>query len=251
MAKKETVLKETVPKESPKERVTPKKAVKKEAAPQEAPKERVTPKKVVKNEAAPKEAPKERVTPKKVVKNEAAPQEAPKERVTPKKAVKNEAAPQEAPKERVTPKKVVKKEAAPQEAAKPVVKTSLLAHGVGRRKSAVARVWLKRGRGSLVVNDKEYVRYFDTELARRAAVLPFAVYPQATKYDVYANVSGGGLSAQADAIKLGIARALLEVNPEIRPLLRQHGLLTVDSRVKERKKYGQKAARRKFQFVKR
>ena len=205
---------------------------------------------MTKKETVLKEAPKKVATPKKAVAKEAAPKEAPKDKVAPKKAVTREAAPQEAPKEKVAPKKVVKKEA-PQEAAKPVVKTSLLAHGVGRRKSAVARVWLKRGRGSLVVNDKEYVRYFDTDLARRAAVLPFTVYPQAMKYDVYANVSGGGLPAQADAIKLGIARALLEINPEIRPLLRQHGLLTVDSRLKERKKYGQKAARRKFQFVKR
>lgn len=126
-----------------------------------------------------------------------------------------------------------------------------LAHGVGRRKSAVARVWLRRGKGTLVVNKKEHVHYFDTELSRASAVLPFHVYPQASRYDVVANVNGGGLPAQADAVKLGFARALLELNPEIRSLLRTNGLLTVDSRVKERKKYGQKAARRKFQFVKR
>ena len=127
-----------------------------------------------------------------------------------------------------------------------------LAHGVGRRKSAVARVWLKRGKGAVTVNDQNYVQYFDTDITRTAVVLPFKVYPQAaTLYDVQANVSGGGFTAQADAIKLGIARALLQINEDLRSLLRQNGLLTVDSRVKERKKYGQKAARRKFQFVKR
>jgi small subunit ribosomal protein S9 len=126
-----------------------------------------------------------------------------------------------------------------------------LAHGVGRRKSAVARVWLKRGKGNLIVNKKDYATYFDTEVTRIAAALPFHAYPQASTYDVEVNVCGGGLSAQADATKLAIARALLEMNEAIRPILKQHGLLSVDSRVKERKKYGQKAARRKFQFVKR
>lgn len=126
-----------------------------------------------------------------------------------------------------------------------------LAHGVGRRKTAVARVWLRRGKGSLLVNEKNYNTYFDTETTRKSAFLPFMVYPQAAKYDVEANVIGGGMSAQADAVKLGIARALLETNPDLRSLLRTHGLLSVDARVKERKKYGQKAARRKFQFVKR
>ncbi|MBA2306653.1 30S ribosomal protein S9 [Candidatus Dependentiae bacterium] len=138
-------------------------------------------------------------------------------------------------------------------AAKGVKASSLapLAGGTGRRKSAVARVWLRRGNGALIVNKRDYAAYFDTELTRRAASLPFEVYPHTAKYDIETNVSGGGLSAQADAIKLGIARALLELNPEIRSLLRQNGLLSVDPRVKERKKYGQKAARRKFQFVKR
>ncbi len=126
-----------------------------------------------------------------------------------------------------------------------------LGHGVGRRKAAIARIWLKRGKGKLVVNDKDYVKYFDTEVMRLSARTPFEVYPDTAKYDFYANVKGGGLSAQADAVKLGIARALLVTNEELRPLLRKHGLLTVDSRVKERKKYGQRGARRKFQFVKR
>lgn len=131
-------------------------------------------------------------------------------------------------------------------------KNSPLSHGVGRRKSAVARVWLRRGNGKITINEKDYKEYFDTDITRMNASMPFLVYPAAAKnYSVTANVSGSGLCAQADAVKLGIARALLEANEELRPLLRQHNLLTVDSRVKERKKYGQKAARRKFQFVKR
>jgi small subunit ribosomal protein S9 len=126
-----------------------------------------------------------------------------------------------------------------------------LAHGVGRRKSSVARVWLKRGKGNLLINNKDYSVYFDTEITRMTSALPFHAYPQASNYDVMVNVNGGGLCSQADAVKLGIARALVVMNEDIRPILREHGLLTVDSRVKERKKYGQKAARRKFQFVKR
>jgi small subunit ribosomal protein S9 len=152
-----------------------------------------------------------------------------------KEAVKKATAKAETP----APKAAEKSAAAP------------LGHGVGRRKSSVARVWLRRGKGAFMVNDRDYLTYFDTEITRKIAAVPFQAYPQASKYDVEVNVSGGGLTSQAGAIKLGIARALLEVNPDIRPLLRDYGLLTVDSRVKERKKYGQKAARRKFQFVKR
>jgi small subunit ribosomal protein S9 len=130
--------------------------------------------------------------------------------------------------------------------------TAPLAHGVGRRKSAVARIWVKRGKGSLVINEKNYKDYFNTDITRLSAAMPLIVYPQAASYyDITANVTGGGISAQADAVKLGIARALIEINPDLRPLLKEHDLLSVDARVKERKKYGQKAARRKFQFVKR
>jgi small subunit ribosomal protein S9 len=152
---------------------------------------------------------------------------------------KKEAVKKESPVKKAEPKTAESKNSAP------------LAHGVGRRKSSVARVWLRRGKGELLVNEKDYLNYFDTEITQKSAAVPFEIYPHASKYNVAVNVSGGGLSAQADAVKLGFARALLEINPEIRSLLRQHGLLTVDSRVKERKKYGQKAARRKFQFVKR
>lgn len=126
-----------------------------------------------------------------------------------------------------------------------------LSHAIGRRKKAVARVWLKRGKGAISVNGRKVEEYFDTDITRLAATMPFRVLPISSNYDVHANVTGGGLWGQADAVKLGIARAFATLDEAARPVLRQHGLLTVDARNKERKKYGQKAARRKFQFVKR
>lgn len=128
---------------------------------------------------------------------------------------------------------------------------SPLAHGVGRRKSSVARVWLRAGKGTIIVNGKDFKEYFDTEIARLKASAPFRLVPMESQFDIEANVNGGGTYSQADAVKLGIARALVAVNEGLRPALRQHDLLTVDSRLKERKKYGRKAARRRFQFVKR
>ncbi len=124
-------------------------------------------------------------------------------------------------------------------------------HGVGRRKASVARVWVKPGKGSIVINGKEYQNYFDTELSLYKVTLPLKLTGLATSTDIKVNVFGGGLKGQAEATQLGIARAILAANETLRKILRQHNLLTVDSRVKERKKYGQKAARRKFQFVKR
>ena len=125
-----------------------------------------------------------------------------------------------------------------------------LSHGVGRRKSAVARVWLKKGSGVISVNGKEFKDYFFTEITRIDAATPFRVIPT-LQFDVNANVRGGGVCAQAGAVRLAIARALVALDEGLRPALRQHDLLTVDSRLKERKKYGQPGARRKFQFVKR
>ena len=141
------------------------------------------------------------------------------------------------PKSTATPVKTAKKQAP-------------LAHGVGRRKKSVARVWLRRGTGKILVNEQEYSSYFTTDIARLDAAKPFKAL-KTSLYDAYADVMGGGINGQAGAVRLGISRALLAMDETSRPTLRSHGLLTVDSRVKERKKYGQKAARRKFQFVKR
>ncbi len=140
----------------------------------------------------------------------------------------------------------------PKTAKKPA-KTSLtpVAHGIGRRKSCSARVWLRKGKGNMSVNGLPYDQYFDTEISCLEATKPFQICKEASNYDVEVNIIGGGKRAQADAIKLGFARALVTIYENLRPVLRDHKLLTVDSRVKERKKYGQKAARRKFQFVKR
>jgi small subunit ribosomal protein S9 len=126
-----------------------------------------------------------------------------------------------------------------------------LAHGVGRRKKSVARVWLRRGSGQIVVNGLPSTEYFDTAVTRDTTLTPFKIVPTGTNYDVSANVVGGGKNGQADAVKLAIARAMVSLDEGIRTTLREHDLLTVDARNKERKKYGQRGARRKFQFVKR
>jgi small subunit ribosomal protein S9 len=135
--------------------------------------------------------------------------------------------------------------------AKAKVGSKPLGHGVGRRKSAVARVWLKRGSGKIVVNGKDYADYFTVAVSQMAAQKPFEVLPQSKQFDAHANVVGGGFRSQAGAVMLGIARAFLDHDAEVKPVLKQDRLLTVDSRNKERKKYGQRGARRKFQFVKR
>ena len=126
-----------------------------------------------------------------------------------------------------------------------------VAHGVGRRKSSVARVWLRHGNGKIMVNGKEYNAYFDTEITKLDVVKPLKVLSAPVNYDFDVDVQGGGTYSQAGATRLGISRALVAHDEALRPLLRQDGLLTVDSRLKERKKYGRKAARRRFQFVKR
>jgi small subunit ribosomal protein S9 len=128
---------------------------------------------------------------------------------------------------------------------------SPVAHGVGRRKTAVARVYLRPGTGRIRVNGKDYTHYFDTKVSADAAATPFRVCPIGVSFDVQANVCGGGKVAQADAVKLGIARAFVVFDANAKPTLKKHGLMTVDARKKERKKYGQKGARAKFQFVKR
>lgn len=123
--------------------------------------------------------------------------------------------------------------------------------GTGRRKTSVARVRLVPGNGNIVINDKDIEEYFDYETLRTIAREPLVITEQADKFDVLVNVQGGGFTGQAGAIRHGIARALLEADPELRPLLKKAGHLTRDPRMKERKKYGLKGARRAPQFSKR
>lgn len=147
--------------------------------------------------------------------------------------------------------KVVTPPASTPKKVKKAPKKPVISHGVGRRKKSVARAWLSHGDGTITVNGKRHTDYFDTDVMRTAAAMPFHVVPAGSLYDVHVLVQGGGKQGQADAVKLGIARAMVELDAAIKPDLRKHGLLTVDARVKERKKYGRKAARRAFQFVKR
>ncbi|MGA2775430.1 MAG: 30S ribosomal protein S9 [Candidatus Omnitrophota bacterium] len=122
---------------------------------------------------------------------------------------------------------------------------------VGRRKESVARVQLIPGTGLIVANGKPYDKYFLRETDRIIIAQPLAVTNNISKYDVRANLSGGGLTGQAGALRLGIARALIAADPEIKDLLRKNGFLTRDPRAKERKKYGLKGARKRFQWTKR
>jgi small subunit ribosomal protein S9 len=122
---------------------------------------------------------------------------------------------------------------------------------VGRRKEAVTRVFLSRGEGKITINDKDYKQYFSLVYLQNQVEMPFKAIEGGDKYDVKINAAGGGMKGQAEAAKLGIARALLEVNPEFRPTLKAAGLLRRDPRSVERKKPGRKKARRSFQFSKR
>ena len=124
-------------------------------------------------------------------------------------------------------------------------------YGTGRRKSAVARVYLRPGSGEYKVNGRPFEQYFVTEAQRNSARQPLLSTETAASFNVVANVSGGGVNGQADAMKLGLARALMQFNVELRKKLKAEGMVTRDSRGKERKKYGQKGARKRFQFSKR
>lgn len=125
-------------------------------------------------------------------------------------------------------------------------------YGTGRRKSATARVYLRPGKGRLVVNGDIWTKYFgERPIIEEIIKQPLRETHTVTKYDVIVNVQGGGVVGQAGAIRHGIARALIEANPALRPALKKAGLLTRDPRMKERKKYGQKGARKRFQFSKR
>jgi small subunit ribosomal protein S9 len=124
-------------------------------------------------------------------------------------------------------------------------------YGTGKRKSSIARVWLKPGAGSIVVNNKTLDEYFGRETSKMVIKQPLELTENVDKFDIYVTVSGGGDSGQAGAIKHGITKALLEVDAELRGTLKKAGFITRDSRIKERKKYGKKAARASFQFSKR
>lgn len=122
---------------------------------------------------------------------------------------------------------------------------------VGRRKNATARVILRNGTGKVKINKREFENFFPLKTNRDDVLLPFNLTETFGKYDVLANVNGGGFSGQAEAIRLGISRALIEISPDFRPILKSNGLLRRDPRMVERKKYGQPKARKRFQFSKR
>ena len=121
----------------------------------------------------------------------------------------------------------------------------------GRRKTAVARLYMKPGKGSVTINKKDASDYFTTSVLQYKINQPFMLTETAGQYDVQVNVDGGGITGQAEAVRLAISKALIEVNPEWKPKLKQVGLTTRDPRMVERKKYGQKKARKKTQFSKR
>jgi small subunit ribosomal protein S9 len=124
-------------------------------------------------------------------------------------------------------------------------------YGTGKRKTAVARTWLKPGKGRMTINQRDVDDYFRRETAKMIVEQPLVLTDTYGSFDVNVNVSGGGISGQAAAVRHGISKALLQVNPEFRPILKRAGFVTRDSRIKERKKYGQKGARARFQYSKR
>ncbi len=124
-------------------------------------------------------------------------------------------------------------------------------HKVGRRKTSVARVYLAKGKGKIIINKKDFKDYFPTNLLRYKIEQAQSIVDKKNQYDIMVNVFGGGLTGQAEAIRLAISRALVEIDPENKEKLKAQSLLTRDSRMVERKKPGQKKARKKFQFSKR
>lgn len=124
-------------------------------------------------------------------------------------------------------------------------------YGTGRRKTSTARVYLRPGAGEIKVNHKTFEQYFPNETLRMVIRQPLQLTETANKFDILVNVAGGGPAGQAGAIRHGVTRALMEFNADLRSTLKQAGLVTRDPRIKERKKYGQKGARKRFQFSKR
>jgi small subunit ribosomal protein S9 len=124
-------------------------------------------------------------------------------------------------------------------------------YGTGRRKTSTARVFLRPGTGAVTINQRAFEAFFPTEALRMQIKTPLVITETADKFDILATVAGGGVSGQAGAVRLGIARALVEYNGDLRKALKGEGLLTRDARAKERKKYGMAGARKRFQFSKR
>jgi small subunit ribosomal protein S9 len=124
-------------------------------------------------------------------------------------------------------------------------------YGTGRRKTSAARVFLRPGSGAITINHREFTDFFPTDSVRMQVQRPLQLTETAGRFDVLATVRGGGINGQAGAVRLGIARALVEADTDLRPALKKDGLLTSDSRIKERKKYGLAGARKRFQFSKR
>ena len=124
-------------------------------------------------------------------------------------------------------------------------------HKIGRRKTAVARVYISKGKGNITVNDKDFKSYFTTGTLQYKVNQPLALTENLGNFDIKVNVYGGGVTGQAEAVRLALSRAMCELNEENRIILKQEGLLTRDPRMVERKKFGQKKARKKFQFSKR
>jgi len=129
--------------------------------------------------------------------------------------------------------------------------SQIRSYGTGRRKSSIARVWLVPGKGNIKINKRTLDNYFGREALSTVVEKPLELVNKKNELDVFAKVEGGGFTGQAGALQHGIARALLQYNPTLRSILKKEGLLTRDSRMKERKKYGQKGARARFQFSKR
>ncbi|MFN0194575.1 MAG: 30S ribosomal protein S9 [Aestuariivirga sp.] len=141
--------------------------------------------------------------------------------------------------------------AAPAETPKPKLDAKGRAYATGRRKNAISRVWVKRGSGKISVNGKPIEAYFARPVLRMLVQQPIIAANRATQVDIVCTVVGGGLSGQAGAVRHGVARALTNFEPDLRPVLKKGGFLTRDSRAVERKKYGRAKARRSFQFSKR
>lgn len=122
---------------------------------------------------------------------------------------------------------------------------------IGRRKTSVARIYMQPGKGEIKINNKDYTEYFPIDIMQIVVKQPLAIVDVEGKYDIKVNVDGGGFKGQAEAVRLAISRALCEIDEEFRPALKKEGFLTRDARMVERKKYGRKKARKRFQFSKR